>query len=151
MCVCVYASVCVSAWVGQLSPGRFLLTDLRTQPLPNPKPKYHSRRLFLPRVERSEDGGNVQQLRSGCESLFSWGSGKSFPPFLTHCFPRTLFSLCMSAGKLYSPAFSWPCISQSCWWENLGLHSYFVIVFLGGGHSRVLYLQVHSIEFPPAI
>lgn len=84
------ARVCVSAWVGQLNPGRFLPVDLSTQPLPNPTAKYQSRSLFLPRVERREDGGNMQQLRSCHESLFSQGSGKPFPPSPTCCFPRTL-------------------------------------------------------------
>jgi len=89
--------------MGQLSPGRFLPADLSTQPLPNPRAKYHSRSLFLSCVERCEDGENMQQLCSCHESLSSRRSGNPFPPSLTHCFPRTFFSLHMSVKELCSP------------------------------------------------
>lgn len=103
---CVCECVCVSVWVGQLSPGRFLPVDLSTQPLPNPTAEYHSRSLLMPCVERTEDGGNMQQQCLCHESLFSRGSGKPFPPSLTCCFPRTFFSLHMLAGECCSPASS---------------------------------------------
>lgn len=100
---CARARVCERVG-GSALPGRSLPADLSTQPLPNPRAKCHSRSAFLPRVERSEDGGNMQQRCLCHERFFSQRAGNSFPCSLTCCFPYTLFSICVSARELCSPA-----------------------------------------------
>ena len=79
---------------------------------------------------------------------------QSFPAFPHTLLPPYLF---LSSHVCKRTVLPWlfpsicPGISQGCWWENLGLCSSFVIVFLGGGHSHVLYFQVLNFQFPPAM
>lgn len=53
MCLCVY----VYEHMGGSFPSTFLLEDISTQPISSSRAKYHSRSLFLPHVEKSEDRG----------------------------------------------------------------------------------------------
>lgn len=146
---------CVNVWVGQLSPGRSLHADLSTQPLPNPRAKCHSRSVFLPCVERSEEGGNLQQLCSCHKVLFSQRSGNSFPP------SPVPFSLFACLQDCYTPLplpwyLSWhqpgllvkePMTSLSLLIVSLLFFIIFIYLFLARRNSHVLYLQVLNFKF----